>query len=138
MKPLQINYLAVVAAAVVTFILGAAWYIGFSEPWMKLAGLTEAQIQSSGGGVSAYIISFITYILGAYALAILFKSMNISTVQTGMMTGALIGALIVGGNIFTNNAYELKPVGLSILNAGFSTISGAAMGAILGGWKKYK
>ncbi len=138
MKPLQINYLAVVAAAVVTFILGAAWYIGFSEPWMKLAGLTEAQIQSSGGGVSAYIISFITYILGAYALAILFKSMNISTVQTGMMTGALIGALIVGGNIFTNNAYELKPVGLSILNAGFSAISGAAMGAILGGWKKYK
>jgi len=59
--------------------------------------------------------------------------MKISTVQTGAMTGALIGALIVGGNIFTNNAYELKPVGLSILNAGFSAISGAAMGAILGG-----
>lgn len=137
MKSLRINYLAVLAAAVVTFILGAAWYIGFSELWMKLAGLTEAQIQASGGGVSGYIISFITYILGAYALAILFKSMNISTVQTGAMTGALIGALIVGGNIFTNNAYELKPVGLSILNAGFSTISGAAMGAILGGWKKY-
>lgn len=138
MKSLQINYLAVLAAAVVTFILGAAWYIGFSESWMKLAGLTEAQIQANGGGTTGYIISFITYILEAYALAILFKSMNISTVQTGMMTGALIGALIVGGNIFTNNAYELKPIGLSILNAGFSAISGAAMGAILGGWKKYK
>lgn len=138
MKTLKINYLAVLAAAVVTFILGAAWYIGFSESWMKLAGLTEAQIQSSGGGGSAYMISFITYILEAYALAVLFKSMNISTVQTGMMTGALIGALIVGGNIFTNNAYELKPIGLSILNAGFSAISGAAMGAILGGWKKYQ
>lgn len=138
MKSLTINYLAVLAAAVVTFILGAAWYIGFGESWMKLAGLTEARIQANGAGGSAYIISFITYILGAYALAILFKSMKIKTVQTGAMTGALIGALIVGGNIFTNNAYELKPVGLSILNAGFSAISGAAMGAILGGWKKYK
>jgi hypothetical protein len=138
MKSLQINYLAVLAAAIVTFILGAAWYIGFSESWMKLAGVTEAQIQASGGGVNGYIISFITYVLGAYALAILFKSMKISTIRTGIMTGALIGALIVGGNIFTNNAYELKPIGLSILNAGFSAISGAAMGAILGGWRKYR
>ncbi|MFN8346403.1 MAG: DUF1761 domain-containing protein [Spirosomataceae bacterium] len=138
MKSLTINYLAVLAAAVVTFILGAAWYIGFSEPWMRLAGLTEAQIQAAGGGGSAYIISFITYILGAYAMSLLFKSMNIRTVQTGAMTGALIGALLVGGNIFTNNAYELKPVGLSVLNAGFSAISCAAMGAVLGGWKKYK
>jgi hypothetical protein len=137
MKSLQINYLAVLAAAVATFILGAIWYIAFSEPWMKLAGLTEAQIVASEGGASAYVISFITYLIGAYAIAILFKSMNISTLQTGAMTGAMIGALIVGGNIFTNNAYELKPVGLSILNAGFSAISGAAMGAILGGWKKY-
>lgn len=63
--------------------------------------------------------------------------MKISTIKTGAMTGALIGAVIVGGNIFTNNAYELKPIGLSILNAGFSAISGAAMGAILGAWKKY-
>jgi hypothetical protein len=138
MKSLTINYLAVLAAAVATFILGAAWYIGFSEPWMRLAGLTEAQIQAGGGGGSAYAISFITYILGAYAMSLLFKSMNISTVQTGALTGALIGALLIGGNIFTNNAYELKPIGLSVLNAGFSAISGAAMGAILGGWKKYK
>lgn len=137
MKSLQINYLAVLAAAVVTFILGAIWYIAFSESWMALSGLSEEKITTSGGGASAYIISFITYILGAYAMAILFKSMNISTIKTGAMTGALIGAVIVGGNIFTNNAYELKPIGLSILNAGFSAISGAAMGAILGAWKKY-
>ncbi|MEZ4900508.1 MAG: DUF1761 domain-containing protein [Spirosomataceae bacterium] len=137
MKSLQINYLAVLAAAVATFVLGAVWYISFSEPWMSLAGLTEEKITASGGGVSAYIISFITYLLGAYAMAILFKSMNISTLKTGAMTGALIGAIIVGGNIFTNNAYEIKPIGLSVLNAGFSAVSGAAMGAILGAWKKY-
>lgn len=138
MKSLQINHLAVFLSAVATFILGAIWYIGFSEPWMKLAGLTEEQIVASGGGASAYIISFITYLIGAYAMAILFKSMNISTLKTGAMTGALIGAALIGGNIFTNNAYELKPMGLSILNAGFSAISCAAMGAILGAWKKYQ
>jgi len=137
MKSLQINYLAVLTAAVATFILGAIWYIGFSVPWMELTSLTEEKIATSGGGASSFIISFTTYLLAAYAMAIIFKSMNISTIKTGTMTGALIGALIVGGNIFTNNACEMKPLGLSILNAGFSAVSGAVVGAILGGWKKY-
>lgn len=134
MSTTKINYLAVLAAAVATFILGAIWYLSFNSAWMELSGVTEADAEAAGG--SAYIISFITYLLGAYALALLFKSMNVSTLQTGAMTGALIGAFIVGGNIFTNNAYEMKPMGLSILNAGFSAISFAAMGAIIGGWQK--
>lgn len=32
----------------------------------------------------------------------------------------------------------MKPIGLSVLNAGFSSVSGALMGAILGAWRKYK
>ncbi|TAE36833.1 MAG: DUF1761 domain-containing protein [Runella slithyformis] len=137
MKNLQINYLAVLVAAVSTFILGAIWYLSFSGPWMELTGLTEEKISASGGDMSAMIISFITYLLAAYAMALLFKSMNISTLKTGAMTGALIGAFLIGGNIFTNNAYEMKSIGLSVLNAGFSTVSCTAMGAILGAWKKY-
>ncbi|WP_373515036.1 DUF1761 domain-containing protein [Persicitalea sp.] len=131
---LKINYLAVLAAAVATFVLGAAWYMGFNEAWMELTGVNDEM--ASSGGPDAFIISFITYLLSAYALALLFKSMNISTIQTGVLTGALIGAFIVGGNIFTNNAYEMKPIALSVLNAGFSVVSMAAMGAILGGWTR--
>lgn len=137
MKLLQINHLAVFAAALTTFFLGAAWYMGFSAYWMKYAGLTEEQVMAEGGGAFAPILGFVTYILGSYSMAILFKSMNIRTFQSGALTGALIGSLIVGGNIFTNNAYELKPIELSILNAGFSAVSGAVTGAILGSWKKY-
>ncbi len=132
----KINYLAIFVAALTTFVLGAIWYIAFQTPWMELSGVTEAQVVESGGAIDAYVISFITYLLGAYALALLLKAMNVSTWQTGAMTGALIGAFIVGGNIFTNNAYEMKPIGLSVLNAGFSAISFAVMGAIIGAWQK--
>lgn len=137
MSSTKINYLAVLVAAVATFILGAIWYLSFNTSWMQLSGITQADAEAnSSAAINAYVISFITYLLGAYAIALLFKSMKVSTMQTGALTGALIGALIVGGNIFTNNAYEMKPVGLSILNAGFSAISMAAMGAIIGGWQK--
>ncbi len=136
MNTAKINYLAILVAAVGTFVLGAVWYMAFQTPWMELSGTTKAKVVEGGGTTAAYVISFISYLLGAYALALLFKSMNVSTWETGLATGALIGALIVGGNIFTNNAYEMKPIGLSVLNAGFSAFSFALMGAILGGWQK--
>lgn len=137
MKTLTINYLAVIVAAIVTFMLGAFWYMTFGGTWAELTGVTNEKAQASTDGLTAMIISFITYILAAYAMALIFKSMNISTWQTGAMTGALIGAFLIGGNIFTNNAYELKPMQLSVLNAGFSTLSSTVVGAILGGWRKY-
>lgn len=132
----KINYLAVLVAAVTIYILGAVWYITFQSGWMELSGVTDQAIVDSGGGIDSFIISFVTYVLAAYAMALIFKAMNVSDLQTGALTGALIGALIVGGNIFTNNSYELKPVGLSIINAGFSTVSLTVAGAILGAWKK--
>jgi surface polysaccharide O-acyltransferase-like enzyme len=130
----KINYLAILAAAVATFVLGAIWYITFNEAWTALSGVTEEMAMA--GGTDAYAISFVTYLLGAYAMALLLKAMDVNTLQAGAMTGALIGAFIVGGNIFTNNAYELKPIGLSILNAGFSAISFGVMGGIIGAWQK--
>jgi surface polysaccharide O-acyltransferase-like enzyme len=130
----KINYLAIFVAAIATFILGAIWYITFNSAWMELSGVTEEMALK--GGVNAYLISFVTYLLSAYAMALILKAMNVGTLQTGALTGALIGAFIVGSNIFTNNAYELKPIGLSVLNAGFSAVSFVVMGGILGAWQK--
>lgn len=86
---------------------------------MKLAGLTQDQIRAGGGSTPSYIISFATYILGVYAISLLFKTMNVKTAQTGLLPGLLIEVLLIGGNIVTNNAYEMKPIGLLVLNAGY-------------------
>jgi hypothetical protein len=138
MKTQQINYLAILAAAVAIFMLGAIWYtVLCGQAWQQLTGITDDVAMKNGVGFTPMIISFVTYLLAAYAMAVLFKSMGVNTLKTGAMTGALIGALLIGGNIFSNNAYEMKPVNLSIINAGFSAVSCAAMGAILGAWKKY-
>ena len=58
MNTAKINYLAILAAAVATFILGAIWYIAFQTPWMELSGVTEEE--SAAGGISSFIIGFIT------------------------------------------------------------------------------
>lgn len=136
MTTYKINYVAILVAAVAMYALGAAWYITFQAGWMEHSGVTEEAVVASGGGADSFIISFVTYILGAYAMALIFKAMNVTDAKTGALTGALIGSLIVGGNIFTNNSYEMKPMELSIINAGFSTVGLTVVGAILGAWKK--
>ncbi|TJX26451.1 MAG: DUF1761 domain-containing protein, partial [Mesorhizobium sp.] len=34
-----VNWMAVVAAAVVAWLFGAAWYMALSKPWLKAAKL---------------------------------------------------------------------------------------------------
>lgn len=42
-----VNWLAVVAAAIVAWLFGAAWYMGLSKPWLKAAKLDPATIKKS-------------------------------------------------------------------------------------------
>jgi hypothetical protein len=58
MKSLQINYLAVLAAAVATFILGAVWYTLFSSQWMAFAGITDTMAKQNEAGAMPFIVSF--------------------------------------------------------------------------------
>jgi hypothetical protein len=46
----QINYLAVVAAAISTFVIGGLWYSPalFHRAWMSANGLTDADLARGG------------------------------------------------------------------------------------------
>ena len=45
---MEINWLAVVAAAMSSFVLGGVWYSAlFAKAWQSAAGLSDAQVKSS-------------------------------------------------------------------------------------------
>ncbi len=45
---MDINWIAVVAAAASSFLLGGLWYSAlFAKPWMQVAGLTEAKPEAA-------------------------------------------------------------------------------------------
>ena len=48
METLHFHYPAVIAAALISFVIGGLWYspILFSSAWMKACGITEAQAKS--------------------------------------------------------------------------------------------
>jgi len=71
---IHINYLAVLVAAVVYFVIGAVWYMGlFGKIWSELMGFNklskkEEKAMKEKMGISM-AINFVACLLAAYCMA---------------------------------------------------------------------
>lgn len=70
MKDVKINYLAVVLAAVLYWLLGAMWFTVFANPWLAGIGKTMEQLkQQNGNSPMPYIVALACNLVLAYVLA---------------------------------------------------------------------
>jgi polyferredoxin len=67
---LEVNYLAVLVATVVTMVLGFLWYspVLFGHAWAKLRNVKMEEM--SGGGPLTYILTALTALGGSFILAL--------------------------------------------------------------------
>jgi len=69
----HVNFVVVLIAAVVQWILGALWYgLLFKKSWRSLTGLAEGE--KPKGAAFGMIISFIASLLVSYILALVVRS----------------------------------------------------------------
>ena len=68
----DVNYLAVVVAAVVSFVIGWLWYGPvFGKQWMAMMGYTKESMASMKmKPMTAMVLGFVSSLVMAYALAI--------------------------------------------------------------------
>src|SRR6266850_5847243 len=71
-----INYLAVLVAGIVIFVLGGLWYspVLFVKPWLALQNKTEEQMKAEAASANMplmYASAFITGLLIAWTLALI-------------------------------------------------------------------
>ncbi len=121
---------SVLIAAGACWGIGAIYYGVFSKSWLSAIGKTKEDI--ADGSMTPYLISLIAEIVAVTMMYHIFAATSINTIGAGALSGAGIGAFLVGAWIFINNAYEGHSIRLSIINAGYSTIGLGAAGAILG------
>jgi hypothetical protein len=133
MKP---NYIAVVVAAVVYWLLGAVWYgFLFSKAWMDLEHLSPERAASMNL-VLTYLITFVLNLVIAFVLAQICAWRNANTAARGAALGILIWIGFIGPVTYTTYMYEARPVQLFAINQFYSLVGLALMGAILGAWTK--
>lgn len=130
------NYVAILVAAIVCFLLEAAWYSFFNQAWLAGTGRTRAWLMSQGVSPAVqYGVAILAAIGIAAALSYFVQSTGPQTALRGVATAFWLWLGFVLTIWATEYAFELRPLSLFCINAGFWLVGMIVMGAIVGAWK---
>ena len=131
---MHINHLAVIAAALSSFVIGGLWYspLLFHRAWMRVNGLTEKDLKS--GTAKIFGLSLLLSIIMSYNLAAFLATPD-TTVLWGATAGALAGIGWVALSIGVLGLFERRSLTYVLINGGYFALSFVVMGTILGAWR---
>ncbi len=131
----SINYLAVVVAALATFILGGLWYspMLFGKAWMRANNFSDEDLQTFSKA-RMFSWSFIFSLVMALNLTMFLAGPTTNTTW-GMTAGGLAGFGWVAMAIAIVGLFENKSWTYILINGGYMTLAFVIMGAIIGAWR---
>ena len=129
----EINWIAVVVAAVASFLLGGLWYSPalFGKAWQREAGLTDEQLKN-GNMIRIFGLSLVLSLLAAWNFANFLGPRP--SIAFGAGVGASAGLLWVASSFGINYLFERKSLVLFFINGGYNALLFTVIGLILGLW----
>ncbi len=131
MSLLAVNWVAVLAAAVMGFVVGGIWYGPImGKKWMGAVGLSEEEIRS-GNMAAIYGGALAFSLLASWTLAHTFASYAVNlSFSVKVLTAVGIAAGFILPAIGTNYLFSQKSKTLFFIDAGYWLLFYAAMGAV--------
>jgi Protein of unknown function (DUF1761) len=131
----HINWFAVLAAAVSTFVLGGLWYSPalFGRAWMAVNNLNNEQLAKSNMA-KIFGLAFVFALFMAANLAA-FLAEPKTNATWGATAGFLAGFGWVALGIATIALFERRSAKYVLINGGYMTVAFVLMGLILGSWR---
>lgn len=132
-----INWLAVLVAGLAYFALGAIWYsFLFSKQWIKSSGVDVNNPKMKEGMAVTMGSSAILMILTAVGIAILANKLELSACwMSGVKLGAVTGLLLGSTAISISYLYEKRPLGLYLINGGYTLLGNIIAATIICCWQ---
>lgn len=130
-----VNYLAVLVAALTAWLIGAAWYMIFAEPWMAAHGWRNETDMLGPGAVPSlvpFVLAFLAELVMAWVLAELLGHLGHVTIRNGIMSGVVIWLGFVVTAMAVNSAFSRRKAMLTAIDSGHWLVVLIVMGAILG------
>ena len=117
-----LNHVAVVLAAMASFIFGGVWYGMLSKPWMAAANVRPEDIKVSKGGATVipYVVAFVAQLVMALVLAGLLGHLGAGqvTLRNGVITAALVWAGFVATSLIVNHSFQGAKKELTLIDGG--------------------
>jgi hypothetical protein len=134
----QINYPAIVAAAVINMVIGTLWFGPlFGKAWMKMVGFTKEDMQKAKGAGMAktYIAALAGALVMAYVLAHFVQVGGPATASTGAMIGFWAWLGFVATTVLGPVLWEKKSVNWYLLTVSYYLVILVVNGALLAAWQ---
>ncbi|HVH67601.1 MAG TPA: DUF1761 domain-containing protein [Gemmatimonadales bacterium] len=139
MPTANVNVLAVLVAALLTFVLGAFWYspVLFAKQWVAAQGYTPEKLAAmkQRGVTRAYIVSALCYVVMAYVVALLASYTNSTTLAQGLWLGFLAWLGFAATIGLTGHMFSEKPIAAWVIDAGYQLAYLLIMGGLLSVWR---
>lgn len=102
----HLNWLAVVVAAVVYYVIGAVWFAPFAMggPWTRAIGWGDKPPPALTATTIA--LPLVAYFVAAIAVAMLAKATGSDDVSGGIVLGLVVGVGFAGSILFVTAAFE--------------------------------
>jgi hypothetical protein len=135
----SINYLAVLVAGLIAFLIGGVWYTAlFGKQWVKLHGYSEAKIKEMQAAMSPprfFGGMLLCYFVLALVMALLLTGFSEPSALTGAGLGFLLWLGPTAAVAMTGHIASDKPLALYLIDVGCQLLYLILMGAVLGAWR---
>lgn len=135
----DLNWLAVLVAALAYFAIGAAWYAPpvFGRVWMAAGGMSmpEAGTRPSP---AIYLTPLVGSVLSAVALGMLAKASATDTLEEGIVLGLVVAIGFAVSIAFVTAQFESqkpKPMVWGAVNAGYHVVGNLLAAIIIAVWQ---
>jgi uncharacterized membrane protein len=135
----DLNWLAVLVAALAYFAIGALWYAPpvFGKVWMAAGGMAvpEAGTRPSP---AIYLTPFVGSVLSAIALGMLAKATGTETLQQGIALGLVVAIGFAVSITFVTAQFESekpKPMVWAAVTAGYHAVGILVAAIIVASWQ---
>jgi hypothetical protein len=128
----QLNWLAIVVAALAGYFPGAIWYspIGFLKPWARELGV-NLDIKPKGAGLKI-AIGIIPALVAAIALALVLGPHP--TLHEALARAAVVAIGFIATSFAIQYLYEQRSPGFWLINSGYHLLQFVIMGLVLSLW----
>ena len=128
----NLNWLAILVAAIAYFFLGAIWYsFLFQKQWIALSKIDMADPNMKKGVPAIMFGSFMMMLLTSFGLAVLCQFMDLHHWQEGLHLGLVTGIFFACTSMAINMLYEKKPIGLFFINGGYQLLGNVIAAVII-------
>jgi hypothetical protein len=131
-----LNLLAVLVAAIASFLFGGVWYGIFSRQWLAAVNFEEKTRNSAAWRVSAVplIIALLAQLLMAYVLAGVIGHLGVGqvTVRNSIISAAIVWAGFVMTTLVVSHSFQGAKRALTFIDGGHWLGVLLIQGAVIG------